>query len=275
MAARGVLNRLGSPWTRSALRGMLLNARYAGLREYRGELYPGDWPAIISEDTWRGAASILGDNGRRVGPGPARRWLLTGIARCGVCNDGTGVTIAYRGTHGRGDAERIYRCRKIKHLARKAEPIEKLIAGVEADQPHGIVIERLSRPDAADLLIDADQPDKEELRTKAISLRGRLDALAIEFANDDDADPREFRAATKRIKERLAETEAKMIHPQRSLILADLITAEDPAAAWVALPLDRQRAVIDTLMTITVLPGRTGRLPFDPKSVKVQWKETA
>jgi site-specific DNA recombinase len=46
---------------------------------------------------------------------------------------------------------------------------------------------------------------------------------------------------------------------QRSRILVDLVTAEDFAKAWKALTLDRQRAVVATLATVTLLPGRPGR----------------
>lgn len=47
-----------------------------------------------------------------------------------------------------------------------------------------------------------------------------------------------------------------MAHPQRARILVDIVTAEDPAKAWKELTLDRQRAVVETLATVTLLPGR-------------------
>lgn len=268
---RGILNRDGKPWSRNGVRWLLLNERYAALREYPprqkaddppGEFYPGRWPAILSEDTWRAAVHLLTDKGRVTSPGPARRWLLSGIALCGVCGDGTTVTSGSRGSAKRGETvQPIYRCRRIKHLARFTEPVDYLI--------ESYVIKRLSRSDAADLLIDHGAPDMGELRSQAVALRGRLDSLAAAFADDDRADPIEYREATRRIRERLADVEAKMTHPQRSRILVDLVLAEDPTAVWEGMALERQRAVVSELLTITLMPGKAGRAPFDPTTVRL------
>lgn len=269
---RGRPNRDGKPWTHNAVRGVLLNERYAALREYPprkrstdppGELYPGKWPAIVAEDTWRAAKHILEDDSRRLSPGPGRRWLLSGLALCGVCDDGTTVTIGSRGKTDR--AQPVYRCRRTKHLARFALPIDDLV--------ERRVIDRLSRPDAAELLVNQESPDLGELRAQALTLRGRIDALAAEFADDDNASPREFREASERLRARLAEVEARMTHPQRSLVLVDLVLAEDPAEAWQRMTLDRQRAVVSELVTVTLLRGRTGRVPFDPATVRIVPRE--
>lgn len=256
-------NRNGEPWTHNAVRNLLLNERYAALRDYRGDLYPGRWPVIVDETTWRAAKHVLEDDGRATSPGPGRRWLLSGIARCGVCDDGTTVTSGSRGgPKGKpGPTQPLYRCRKTKHLARGTDPIDLTV--------EEYIIRRLSRPDAIGLLVDTEAPDAAELRTKAVALRARLRGLADEFADDDDADAVEFRRATRRIKERLADVEAQMHHPQRARTLVNIVTAEDPAKAWEDLPLDRRRAVVETLATVTILPGRPGRAPFDPRTVQI------
>lgn len=257
-------NRNGEPWTHNAVRNLLLNERYAALREYRGELYPGAWPAIVDEATWRAAKHVLEDDERVTSPGPGRRWLLSGIARCGVCDDDTTVTSGSGGgSRGKpGSTRPLYRCRRTKHLARGTEPIDLVV--------EDYVVRRLSREDAVDLLADTEAPDMAELRAKAVGLRARLKSLAAEFADDDDADASEFREATRRIRERLAEVEEKMTHPQRARVLVDLVTAEDPRQAWEDLSLDRQRAVVETLARVTILPGRPGRRPFDPATVRIE-----
>ncbi|WNI28125.1 hypothetical protein [Streptomyces sp. ITFR-6] len=218
----------------------------------------------MDEAIWREAKHVLEDESRATSPGPGRRWLLSGIARCGVCDDGTTVTSGSRGgpKGTRGITTPLYRCRTTKHLARGTEPIDLTV--------EEYVIRRLSRPDAVDLLVDESAPGTEELRAKAVALRSRISSLTDEFADDDDADPAEFKAATRRIKDRLADVETQMAHPQRSRILVDIVTAEDPAKAWKDLVLDRQRAVVVTLATVTLLPGRPGRAPFDPHSVRIE-----
>jgi site-specific DNA recombinase len=274
---RGRPNRNGRPWDHGAVRNLLMNERYAALREYparrkrsdpAGELYPGTWPRIVAEETWRAARYILEDEQRLKSHGETgRKWPLSGLALCGVCNDGeTTVTSAQRGydrRHKEPQVQRCYKCRgKTKHLMRAAEPIDALI------ELH--VIDRLSRADAVDLLVDHQAPQIEDLRTKAVALRARLDALAAEFAEDDQADTREFREASRRIRERLAEVEQQMTHPQRSRVLVDLVLAENPAEVWESMPLDRQRAVVSLLFKITILRGRSGNVPFDPDSVRIE-----
>ncbi len=59
--------------------------------------------------------------------------------------------------------------------------------------------------------------------------------------------------------------------------LAGLAGHEDAAERFDALPLERRRAVVDALVTLTVLPRtHRGRLPgggyFDPTSVRVTWR---
>lgn len=271
---RGRLNRNGEQWDHNAVRYLLLNPYYCGLLEYParrkksdppGQLYRGTWPTIIDEDVWRTSKFILEDESRTISGGNAGRvWLGSGIYLCGIHNDGTTMTSGSRGPSDKkpGPTQPIYRCRVVKHLARYADPIDDCVELA--------VIERLSRPDAADLLIDQGAPQVEDLHAKAVSLRGRLDGLAAEFAEDDDADLRAFKEATRRITERIAEVEAKMAHPKRARVLVDLVLAEDPADYWQSMPLERKRAVLSTLFKVTVLKGRAGNVPFDPDTVLIE-----
>ncbi|MGV4984580.1 recombinase family protein [Streptomyces sp. NRAIS4] len=269
---REVLNRNGKPWSHNSVRYLLQNERYAGLREYNGTTYAGKWPAIVTEDQWRQAVAVITDPSRKTSPGPARKWLLSGIALCGVCNNGTTVTSAQTTSSAGGKsyaAYRTYKCRgPVKHLARKAEPIEMLIAGTEPGQPLGLVPRLLVKEGAASLLLDDQRPDMEELTAKAAALRARLKNMTDAFADDDEADALEFKRAVRRVKERLAEIEQQMTSPARTAVLGDLVRSDDPVAAWSALPLDRKRAVVDMLMTVTIHPGKPGR-GFDPKTIEI------
>ena len=83
----------GKPWTPSTLSLFLRKARNAGLREHNGELvYDGDgnpvkgtWPALVDENTWHAAQSVLNAPGRAPGRKSVRRHLLTGVLKCGKC----------------------------------------------------------------------------------------------------------------------------------------------------------------------------------------------
>jgi site-specific DNA recombinase len=271
---RGRLNRNGKPWSHTAVRNLLVNERYAALRVYParhkradppGELYPGQWPAIVTEEAWRAAVTLLDDEKRLSNHGDTgRKWLGAGLFLCGICDDGTAVTTAHRDyvKLGAPHSSRVYRCKKIKHLSRYADPIDDVV--------ELRIIDRFSRPDAADLLVDDTTPDIEALRSQAVALRGRIDALAAEFAADDNATPREFREASQLLRARLAEAESKMAHPKRLSALVDLVLAEDVADEWRRMTLDRQRAVVSMVFKVTILRGERGNVPFNPNSVLIE-----
>ncbi len=80
-------------------------------------------------------------------------------------------------------------------------------------------------------------------------------------------------AATGRANLRLEEIGAELEHAARENVLAPLVAAENAAEVWEALDLSRKRAVIKTLMSITLhSPGRGARRPFDPATVAVTWR---
>ena len=157
----GQLKRDGRPsaWRHDNVRHVLLNPRYAGLRQYRGEVVgQAGWPALVDEDTYRATVSLLEDPSRRRGGAHGATGLLTGVALCGVCGSGVHLGRSRRG-------QRIYRCRaSYGHVSRQAEVVEDYVGQV--------VVARLSRPDAYQLLRDRERPDTAALRDEAQALRG-------------------------------------------------------------------------------------------------------
>ena len=74
---------LGSAWGCQTVRTCAGNPAYAGLRKWKGDLIPGNWPAIIDPDISRQARERLE---HRTGTRPGRaRWLLSHLVACGVC----------------------------------------------------------------------------------------------------------------------------------------------------------------------------------------------
>jgi site-specific DNA recombinase len=247
-----------SPFTRSSVRDVLLNPRNAGLRAHNGEIVgKAAWPSIIDEGTFVAVRDLLSDPSRRTAPRNARA-LLTGVALCGIC----GATV-----HSGGAAVtqhvRVYRCRTMGHFSRSALPVEDYVAG--------LVVERLSRTDAAALLLDHSRPDVGKLREDAQSLRARLDAVALDFA-DGVITSSQLRVITQRLRERLAAVEAAMADTARVDVLGPLVMAENARSSWDEMPTSRQRAVIDLLMTITLHPPGRGTRTFRPETVDIEWK---
>lgn len=254
----------GKPWSRTMVRALLLNPRNAGLRAYRGEVRGrGKWEPLIPEETWRAARAILKDGSRAPNHtgSTARRWLLAGLARCGVCDDGTTVRVNYRD---RGD--RQYTCRAHAHLWRKAQPIDDLIET-------SMILWATSKG-AREFLVDDRRPDYAALKDEAGLLRRRLVQMSEAFA-DGALTFEQLRAGTERATARIDAIDEELAHVARSAALADLVRADvgEAERAWRAMSLDRQRRAIDLVMTVTILrghPGRPGGKRFDPATVRVE-----
>ena len=252
-------------WNRTSIRGILLNPRIAGLSVYRGEIVgQGQWEPLVSEETWRAVRGILEDPSRK--PPRGVRTLLGGLALCPCGNVVAGMS-SHTGHH-------IYRCAPGtrnraypgSHVARQAVPVEEFVTK--------LVVGRLSRADAADLVADSEGgPDVVGLREEAAAIRRNLEEMAADRALGLITRP-QMLAATGRANIRLEEIGAELEHAAQENVLAPLVAAENAAAVWADLDISRQRAIIKTLMAVALhSPGRGARLPFDPATVRVTWRQ--
>ena len=252
-------------WNRTSIRMILRNPRIAGLSAYHGEIVgEGQWEPLVPEETWRAVHGILEDPTRK--PPRGVRTLLGGLALCPCGNVVTGMP-SHTGHH-------VYRCTPATrnraysgtHVARQAVPVEEFI--------EKIVVGRLSRADAADLVaVEETGVDVGALREEAAAIRRNLEEMAADRALGLITRP-QMLAATERANIRLDEIGAELDHAARENVLAPLVAAENAAAVWADLDISRQRAVIKTLMSVTLhSPGRGARRPFDPATVKVAWRQ--
>ncbi|MFL6047912.1 MAG: recombinase family protein [Propionibacteriaceae bacterium] len=266
----------GKPFHHARVHKMLRNPRYAGLRGYstRGRdkklhteiIGPAQWEGIVDEETWRAVDALLADPSRRSNHvGPARKWLLGNLALCGRCDDGTTMRINYREARGKQTKSvAVYKCRERPHLSRVAEWCDWRVTER--------VIARVSRNDARDLLIDDKREDLAALRVEKHTLQLRLDQLAEDYA-DGTITRAQLKAGSERLRARLSDLEKRMVHVDRAPLLADLVTAEDVRTAWNGIGLDRQRAVVDLLYTITLMPRPAGNGPAPLDSVRMEPKQ--
>lgn len=256
MTARGVTSTAGGPFRPTQLRRMLANPRYAAQRVHRGEVVgAGGWPAIVHLDDWRALQGVLADPARHKAGRP-ERYLLSGVARCAAC----GGRI-YGAKEPRG---RTYLCESRRHVVRRAEPVEALVVGT--------VLARLGQPDARELFARPDsRADAHALREEEARLRARLDGLAEAFA-EGDVDREQLRAGSQRFRTRLADVINRLSALTVTPVVSDLLSGDDVQAVWATLDLDRQRAVISTLLMVALRsPGRGART-FDPTTVEISWR---
>jgi DNA invertase Pin-like site-specific DNA recombinase len=257
--AKGIKTPRGNKWTGASVRALLLAARNAGLREYGGKvLGEGSWEKqkIVKREVWEQAVRRLADPKRGTGAPSGRKYLLTGIARCGVCGVSLRSAISNRG-------KRNYACRGCQRISRNAAKLDAVI--IEA------VVRWLSRDNAVDLLRPKVDPvDEHELREQRRALHESLVQLGKDFAT---APPEFTKAALADIQAKLDNIDAVLLDPGKAAVFEGVIGVKDVRKAFLGLDLGRQRTIVDALMTITVLPvGKaTGRV-FDPDNIDVKWK---
>lgn len=259
---RGVRTSLGNSFRITSLRHLLLNPRHAGLNTYGGEVIGrGDWPAILDESTHRAVVALLTDPSRRTAASTVGKHLLSGLVRCGRCGDA--MFASPMGP--KGAYWMVYRCRKA-HLARRLDLVDGVV--------EGMVLARLARADAVDLLVDENADDADQLRGEATAIRAQL-ADSADLFGDGTLTATQLRKITERLRERLQAVESRQTAHGSEQVLADLIVSADPSATWEGMTLGRRRAVVDVLLEATIVPAPHKGARFTPEQVEIAWKAAA
>jgi site-specific DNA recombinase len=253
---KGVSSPSGKPWTKTMLKHIVTRERNAGLLIRHGVVVgEGNWKPILDRGTWEQVRAVLNDPARKTSTSSAAKHLLSGLARCGVCGGPMRASL--------NRTVPSYRCAEKACVSRNRRDVEDLVVGV--------VLGRLARPDAADLLnpkrTDAARSAAEELST----LQARLDVAADDYA-DGKIDARQLERITQRLRPKIdaATTQARTLDD--SPLLEGLVGVKDVRKRWDSLPLTRQRAVMDLLMSVRVMRAAQGARIFDPETIEIVWK---
>ncbi|MGE9806929.1 recombinase family protein [Janibacter sp. G1551] len=253
----GVPTRHGKAWHPSSVRTILRNPRYAGRVVYQGQVTGtrGTWAPIVSDDVYESVQAILDDPERVTKPAQTieRKCLGSGLYTCATC-----------GAHVSAWSGARYRCRGGGHVTRRQAPVDEYVLNVIAG--------RLARPDVSDLAAPATESTA-PLLEEVERIRKRL------TRNDSDYDagyidgPR-YKAARDKGEADLSAAQAALAVAQTGDALAPILDAPDPAQAFRDAPLMTQRAVIDTLASVSLSKGSNRAYGFDPETVEIKWKGT-
>jgi site-specific DNA recombinase len=251
----GVPSPTGKPWAKGMVRAVVLRERNAGLRTHRGEVVgQGTWEPILDVGRWEQMRSVLQDPQRRTSTATAAAHLLSGIARCGVCNATMRMAV------NRGVPS--YRCSERSCVIRRKTDVDELVVQV--------VTGRLAMADTADVLRPDRAPEHAAARAQVQELRDRLDLAADQYA-DGLIDARQLERITARLRPQLAAAEVRARVVDDSPLLDGLIGHPDIRDRWEALPLSRRRAIVDLLVKVTVDRTQQGARVFDPSAVRIEW----
>jgi hypothetical protein len=256
----------GKRWSKTSVRRILLSPRIAGLREHGEEVYPAAWKPIISQDAHLRLRTMFS----ATGPPSARRYVLAGLAECGLCQ-------ANLVARPKADGRRCYVCAldhggcgKIRTLA---SPVEQLVARLVdeyyADHAKPVGSGKQGSQQQAQLRaqLEADQQALDE------AARDRYVSRLISQT--------EFVAAREALVQRIADTQEQLrqrVVPQTwAHGLADALEApwelppgSDPKPEdfgyW-------RRWIGDAVTSVVVGPAVRGRNFFDPSRISVVFRE--
>lgn len=127
--ARGLTPTTGKPWRSGNLGPMLALPRYAGLMP-DGESAAA-WPAALDRETWERVRMVLEAKGATYqGHTNVRRWLLSGIALCGVCGQTLAAMWSRRDAARGIGAVAGYACRHpgCRKVLRNAEHLDAFVS---------------------------------------------------------------------------------------------------------------------------------------------------
>jgi site-specific DNA recombinase len=121
----------GRPFTKILLRGLLTNAVYAGQVRYRGEMYPGEHPAIIEGAAWEDVNRDFDEADQEATsvPHQPRPALLAGLVICNDCHQPMIATYSAKGAR----RYRYYVCQRARQKGWKACPTKSVSASLLED----------------------------------------------------------------------------------------------------------------------------------------------
>jgi DNA invertase Pin-like site-specific DNA recombinase len=252
LTARGHHTPAGNPFTHGTLRKMLARPRYAGLMP--DGVHPAAWPPVLDQETWEAVGAVLAAKAAGFSyTTNARRYLLSGIAKCSECGSGLQVRVESRRTHLTGYGCVKHGCRKVQRSMELLD--EYVITRVlkklgDPANPPGRVLENKGL--AAELRMLTIERAATEERVRDPSRGGHVDALLdrLDAIDKRIAQLRELAAGN--ASARLLGAHAGITRPQ-----------------WDALPLGTRRALVAALFTVVVLPASKRGPGFRTEDVRV------
>lgn len=285
--SRGVRTSTGKLWSYAGLQLLLKRPRNAGLMEVRGEIdysITPVWEPIVDRELWELVRAKVTKKPGEVSRTYEPKWLLAGIARCGLCSQPLRSSVG----SDRKTSFKVYRCkrsmlpavppefhddgRKIRHASAKALVLDDMArdAVVSAFMFAPTDLLPSGNASAADLrraqvelqetrkklievteeLDDDSSPfDRATLRAKATRHRKRSQDLEVEIQRIIEADANSAM---------LIESRGAMFGNQKRISLDDAAGMKGQLEArFDSLPLAQRRQLVTSLLDVVVYPGRT------------------
>ncbi len=241
-------------WEESSLVKTLRSPHVAGLREWQGQTYPAQWPAILDEDTHERLVRLFSDPSRRAHVVGRKHHLLSGIARCGKCD---GPLYPYGASTGKSAT---YRC--VTGPAGKGCGGVSVLAEILDEYVTGAVLDALESPriqEAVRAGEDTSAPRRAELLEEIRKAQDKRAEARRDWAEDtiDKADWLD-------IKQR---TEARVAKARKeydkltglAAVFGDIPASDMVRDAWEGWNTDRRRAAVKAVLNRVIVNPHAGR----------------
>jgi len=261
----GLRTSTGREWSHVQLRELLLRPRNAGLI-HSGRVAgsapmtiigKAQWPAIIDEETWSALVALLTEPSRRNNASNDPNWLGSGIYSCGLCG-GTMRVTSIGATPARGGTRRHhYRCIEKPHLTIAVKATDDHVKGVVAELVRDPRIVAAMTPTTDDGALTVDRERRAVLSASLAQTEADYDADLI--------DARRYKAKVEKLSAETAEIDARLADAVRQSTASPILSAVDPGAAFLAAPLDVQRAVLRAVLRVEVMPAGQRGAKWSPQ----------
>ncbi|MFE9602730.1 recombinase family protein [Streptomyces hokutonensis] len=259
---------------------MLTNPRLCGYRTYHGEILLsddgepviGEWETINTVEEWEAVCSAVAER-KRANPSPAagkplaRKYLLSGIARCGLCHNKIRGQISRLWKPGSKVSKYNYQCSVVNggcgKVGRVGEPMEDLIIDLVLEEQRKRAAEDGS-PALMEWLGEAEfksVSDDIKALTTAANNREITMSSVLQILPDLERRRDELKLERARFQRKLKRAESVSEGIKNREEFRDL-------------PIERQQEIIlHSLSAVVVHPAGRGRRIFNPDLIEPIWRE--
>ncbi|MFE7030316.1 recombinase family protein [Streptomyces sp. NPDC057621] len=254
---------------------ILTNPRLVGYRTYHGDVLcgedgqpvMGEWEPINSLEEWEAVCATIAERKQqRPGKTLARKYLLSGIARCGLCKTKIRGQINQKWKPGSKAARFTYQCSVVNggcgKVGRVGDPVDQLVARLVLEEQRARaavtavpIDQRWSREAELEQLHEDITQLIEAEKSKQITVTTLLQLLPPKERERD-----ELKLERARFYKERKQAEAKND--------ATNLTVDE----FLALPVERQQEIVlHSLSAVLIHPAGRGRRKFDPSLIEPIW----
>ncbi|MFG2790088.1 recombinase family protein [Streptomyces sp. NPDC048419] len=255
---------------------ILSNPRLVGCRTYHGEILYGDdglpvmgeWEPINTLEEWEAVCAAIAERKQKhPGHNLARKYLLSGIARCGLCKAKVRGQVNHQWKPGSKAAKYKYQCSIVNggcgKVARIGEPADRLVAQLVLEE---------QRERAATTAVPTNQRWSQE---------DELEQVSQEIAQLVEAEKsRQITVSTllqllppkERLRDELKLARARF-YKEKKQAEAKFQAGDLSLEEFFDLPIERQQEIVlHSLSAVIIHPSGKGRRIFDPSLIEPVWR---